>query len=410
MHAVIIRGSVIHKFEESAVVAAHIGASKIAALERAEDAPDGTTQMADGTTSAGLSMSVEAGEMFELPPGYKLNSWNPEYPHANFEPFLKACLRGLAAGMDVAAHNLTGDMTEVNYSSARIAELGEREVWMTLQDWFIESFALPIYEEWLASALLLGQITFDISGKALPAERLDKFLKASRFQGRRWNWVDPSKEADANEKQLANKLTSRTRLAAEQGDEFDDILDELSQEELAIDAAGLKPAPAPAPVEPKALPADPNLAKAAALMVARAAEPPPVLQRDDSLIELIDRMDRAAEARDAANRELLVEIAKRIAEPRDDGLREAVTMLSQAMVAIVGRSDQHHYVVEAPNVEVRVEALMPEQPAPVTEVTVEMPAELTMHVASMPDRVTTSDVARNMAGEITKATQTERDA
>lgn len=393
MHAVIIRGSVIHKFEESAVVAAHIGASKIAALERADDAPDATAQMADGTTSAGLSMSVEAGEMFELPPGYKLNSWNPEYPHANFEPFLKACLRGLAAGMDVAAHNLTGDMTEVNYSSARIAELGEREVWMTLQDWFIESFAMPIYEEWLASALLLGQITFDISGKALPAERLDKFLKASRFQGRRWNWVDPSKEADANEKQLANKLTSRTRLAAEQGDEFDDILDELSQEELAIDAAGLKPAPAPAPVEPKAPPADPNLSKAITLMVARAAEPAP--QQDDSLRQAMMLMAQAMTAWMA-----------REEKPAAPITLEHHTHVAAPSVNVENRQEAQ----AAPNVEVRVEAVMPEQAAPIVEVHVEQPDELTMHVASMPDRVTTSDVARNMAGEITKATQTERDA
>jgi len=248
-HAVILRGSILHQFEESAVIAAHIGASKIATLERADDAPDSIDSMADGKTSAGISMAVEAGEMFELPPGYKLNSWNPDYPHQNFESFMKACLRGLAAGFDVAAHNLTGDMTDVNYSSARIAELAERETWMALQDWFIESFVMPVYEEWLAGALLAGAITFDLSGNALPADRLDKFLHASRFQARRWSWVDPLKEAEANEKQLANKLISRTRLAAEQGEEFDDILDELKQEEDAINDAGLHPAtPKPSPL------------------------------------------------------------------------------------------------------------------------------------------------------------------
>lgn len=262
LHAVIIRGSIIHKFEESAVTAAHIGASKVAALERADDAPDATISMADGTsngTATGIpQMSVEAGEMFELPPGYKLSSWNPDYPHQNFESFLKACLRGLAAGLDVAAHNLTGDMTDVNYSSARIAELSERETWMALQDWFIESFAMVVYEQWLAMSLLSGAITFEMSGKALPADKFSKFCNASRFQGRRWAWVDPAKEADANKTQLENKLTSRTRLAAEQGDEFEDILDELAQEQAAIKDAGLAPVVpvAPAPPEP-----DPQLAK-----------------------------------------------------------------------------------------------------------------------------------------------------
>ena len=269
-HAIILRGSIIHNFEEAAVIAAQIGASKIAALERAEDAPDAAMTMADGTsngTPGGMpQIKVEAGEMFELPPGYKLNSWNPDYPHQNFESFLKACLRGLAAGFDVAAHTLTGDMTDVNYSSARIAELSERETWMALQDWFIESFLMPLYEQWLMTALLNGEITFDISGKALPADRYLKFYNASRFQGRRWAWVDPAKEADANKTQLGNMLTSRTRLAAEQGDEFDDILDELQQEQDAIKAAGLAPPPA-VPVPP-ASPPPPPAAKSRAAKAA----------------------------------------------------------------------------------------------------------------------------------------------
>ena len=249
-HAVILRGSIIHNFEEAAVTAAQIGASKIAALERADDVAQTTALMADGQASGTTQIKVEAGELFELPPGYRLSSWNPEYPHANFESFLKACLRGLASGLDVAAHNLTGDMTDVNYSSARIAELAEREVWMILQDWLISSFVMPIYEEWLALALLLGQITFD-SGSALPAEKFDKFVRASSFQGRRWSWVDPLKEAEANASMLASQLTSRARISAEQGLEFDDIMDELAAENEAIKTAGLITVTPPVkPLEP----------------------------------------------------------------------------------------------------------------------------------------------------------------
>jgi hypothetical protein len=64
----------------------------------------------------------------------------------------------------------------------------------------------------------------------------------------------------------------------------------------------------------------------------------------------------------------------------------------------------------APNVEVRVDAVMPEQAAPVVEVNVELPSETTMHIASMPTRRTRSVVERNLAGEITKAEQIETDA
>lgn len=238
-HAVILRAEQLHKYNDAAVVAARLGASKVAALERTDDSIDATSTMADGVASGGFSMSVEAGEMFELPPGYKLSSWNPEYPHANFESFVKACMRGISAGLDVATHNLSGDMTDVNYSSARIAELAEREQWMVLQDWFIDTVVRPIYQEWLATALLRGDITFEQSGNSLPADKLVKFSKASRFQGRRWRWVDPAKEIEAAEKGIALGVMSRTRLAAEQGDDFDDVRDELATEQQSLESAGL---------------------------------------------------------------------------------------------------------------------------------------------------------------------------
>lgn len=240
-HAVLMRASQLHGYNESAVIAARIGASKIAAIERTEEAaPSALDGMADVQVNGGpLQMNIEAGEMFELPPGYKLSSWNPDYPHANYESFVKTAMRGIAAGLDVATHNLSGDMTDVNYSSARIAELAERDVWMVLQDWLINSLLEPVYQEWLALALLRGDITFDISGKSLPADKYAKFSNASRFQGRRWRWVDPAKEIAAYKEGVALRVTSRTRIAAEQGDEFDDVLDELQQEEAALDAAGL---------------------------------------------------------------------------------------------------------------------------------------------------------------------------
>lgn len=261
-HAVLMRSGQLHGFNESAVVAARLGASKIAALERAEEAPDATASIADAQVGGAFQMNVEAGEMFELPPGYKLSSWNPEYPHANYQSFVSTAMMGISAGLDVANHNLSGDMTGVNYSSARIAELTEREQWMVLQDWFIAKLVEPIYEQWLALAMLRGDITFDITGKSLPADKLAKFANASHFQGRRWTWVDPRNEALADELRLNNNLTSRTALAAAEGVDFDDILDELTAEKQKLEAAGLYVQVAPPNSPPSNDPGiDPTLAK-----------------------------------------------------------------------------------------------------------------------------------------------------
>jgi len=89
--------------------------------------------------------------------------------------------------------------------------------------------------------MLRGDITFELSGKALPAEKLSKFAAASRFRGRRWNWVDPQKDMEANRAGVELGITSRTRIAAERGDDLEDIIDELAQERDMLDEAGLLP-------------------------------------------------------------------------------------------------------------------------------------------------------------------------
>lgn len=261
-HAVIRRLSMLGDFEEAAVVAAQVGAKKMGVFTRTDEevAPPvgtGLASVADGQNSDGsLVMNAEAGEFMELPPGYGLESWDPQYPHENFASFMTECKHGIAAGLDVATHNLTGNMAGVNYSSARIAELSERDMWMMLQAWFAGAFVCKVYREWLAMALLRGEIQFP-NGKSLPRDKFSKFYDASTFQGRRWQWVDLRNEMDAAAKKIELGLDSRTNIAATQGRDFDDILREREQEEAEAALAGVslgvaQPAAQPTtPTEPK---------------------------------------------------------------------------------------------------------------------------------------------------------------
>ena len=289
MHAVILRMAMLHAYEEAAVVAARVGAAKMGVFTRKEGTGGAiANQVADGVSAGIPQISAEAGEFFELPEGYTLESWNPEYPHANFDSFLKACFGGVATGLNVATHNLTGDMTQVNYSSARIAELSERDMWELMQEWWISAVSRRIYNAWLESALIRGDIKFPKSGKALPADKLQKFAEAARFQGRRWQWVDPVKDIEAAEREIALNIRSRTEVAASRGRDFEDVIAELAQENAALTAAGLPttigktPAPAPQPVETPAAVADKAADKSAQRQLTEALtahlkrEPAPV--------------------------------------------------------------------------------------------------------------------------------------
>jgi hypothetical protein len=161
--------------------------------------------------------------MIGLPPGYKFNAgWNPKYPDAAVEPFIKAMLRGVAAGLGVAYHNLANDLENVNYSSARIGELDERDMWMGLQGFVCEHLHWPLYADWMPQQVLMGTLPF-------PAERLEQYM-AVYFQGRRWAWVDPLKEVGAAIEAMNAKIKSRTRIAAEGGEDLEDIFEEIEQE------------------------------------------------------------------------------------------------------------------------------------------------------------------------------------
>jgi len=256
MHSVLVRMDMLHGFEEAAVIAARVGASKMGVFKKSAEAdPNAGLELATGRDeSTGLpQMSAQPGEFIELPAGYELQSWDPDYPHQNFESFLKACIRGVAAGLNVAAHNLSGDMTDVNYSSARIAEMSERDYWRMRQRWLINAVVMPVYTEWLRTALANDALTFE-SGLTLPAAKIPamyaRLLDRSRFQPRTWAWVDPLKDVEAAKAQIGAGLSSRTQVAASQGREFEDIVDELKAEQDKLADVGVTLDNTPAPAAP----------------------------------------------------------------------------------------------------------------------------------------------------------------
>ena len=236
MHAAIIRLNQLGAFEEAAIIAARIGAAKMGfftggdASEYADDAEE------DGT----FVSEAEPGTFEVLPTGREFVSFDPKYPEANFEPFVKACVRGVASGVNVSYNSLSSDLEGVSYSSIRQGVLDERDAWKTIQAHFCEGLMQTVYNDWLPVALLRGAIG------TLPASKLSKF-RAATWQPRRWQWVDPKNDMEAAEIAVRLGIKSRTALAAEQGDDIDDVFAELQQEQKTMLEMGIAPADPSAP-------------------------------------------------------------------------------------------------------------------------------------------------------------------
>jgi lambda family phage portal protein len=150
----------------------------------------------------------------------QLNRREPvEVPRPAVRRAHETILRGISSGLGVSFASISNDLTEVNFSSIRAGLIEERETWKTIQSWFIETFLNRVYSEWLNMALLTGALN-------LPSVKYNKFNNP-KWTGRRWAWVDPLKDVDANKAERAAGFKSATMIANEAGRDYEDILQEI---------------------------------------------------------------------------------------------------------------------------------------------------------------------------------------
>ena len=231
-NSVMMPAKMLDGYVEAEVVAARIGSSKMGFFQM-KDAADSEPPLSDGTNPrAKIEMEASPGTFEELPPGYEFKEWNPEHPSTAFPNFLKAIQRWIAAGLGVGYNGLASDLEGVNYSSIRADMLIERDEWRSLQALWIPKFLENIYAEWIDFAQLSNQLVLD----SRPAEA---FLDV-HFVPRGWEWVDPLKDVNASVAEIDNGLNSRQRVCAESGNDFEQIAEELAEEQEIIEELGLE--------------------------------------------------------------------------------------------------------------------------------------------------------------------------
>ena len=244
-------------FEQAAVIASRVGASQMAFYMQAQNPEGGAVdpaEIADGREDPDDPMSdlveeAEPGSFKLLPPGVTdVKAFNPKYPHENYGPFVKACLRGVASGLGVDYNTLANDLEGVNYSSIRHGMLDTREAWMALQNWIKESFLQPLYTEWLDMAFVSGQLG------SLPVSKFAKY-DCCDWQGRRWPWVDPLNDAKATEIQLDRGITSVSAVIRERGQDPEAVFRQIEKDKKRL--ADLLPAAGGTATPAKAAPAAP---------------------------------------------------------------------------------------------------------------------------------------------------------
>ncbi|ASJ23771.1 phage portal protein [Laribacter hongkongensis] len=208
---------------------------------------------ANGVAMAGM----EPGTLQILEPGEDIKFSAPADVGSSYAEFMRQQFRAVAAAMGITYEMLTGDLTQVNYSSIRAGLLEFRRRCEALQHGVIvHQLCRPIWRAWMDQAVLEGAID-------LPGYRQQKRqYQSAKWIPQGWSWVDPQKEFNAMKLAIRAGLMSRSEAISGNGYDAEDVDREIAADNARADALGLifdsdarhDQAPAPTP--------DPNNAQA----------------------------------------------------------------------------------------------------------------------------------------------------
>lgn len=229
--SVITRLQMLGKMEEAELVASLLSARKTGTWYSdlfADGMETEFTKADDGE----FEEATEPGQDTIAPYGWKYQLNDPKHPNANLGEFRKVMLQGVASALPGSSyHRLSQDPSGLSFSNLRGIEIQTREAWMMIQTFMRDNFHVQTFEPWLESALMSGAVP-------LPVSKFDKFNQPY-FIFRRWKGVDPVKEADANKLNLFLANITRTKIAAESGYDFEELIEQLVLEEDLLEVSGL---------------------------------------------------------------------------------------------------------------------------------------------------------------------------
>jgi lambda family phage portal protein len=190
-----------------------------------ESAPD-----ANGVALAGM----EPGTLQILEPGEDIKFSAPADVGSSYAEFMRQQFRAVAAAMGITYEMLTGDLTQVNYSSIRAGLLEFRRRCEALQHGVIvHQLCRPIWRAWMDQAVLEGTLN-------LPGYRQSqRQYQAAKWIPQGWKWVDPQKEYNAMKLAIRAGLMSRSEAISGNGYDAEDVDREIAADNARADDLGL---------------------------------------------------------------------------------------------------------------------------------------------------------------------------
>lgn len=179
-------------------------------------------------------VALEPGSFPVLPPGTDVRFSTPADVGANYEIWIKQQLRHIAKGLGLTYEQLTGDLSDVNYSSIRAGLLEFRRLCRQHQlRLLVHQFCRVVIRAWMDTAVLSGAINIGYYW-----EHRNRYLDIT-WHPDGWDWVDPQKDIDAEIKAIRAGLKSRAQSVSERGRDIEEIDREQMEDRQRMTEMGM---------------------------------------------------------------------------------------------------------------------------------------------------------------------------
>ena len=115
---VVLPAKELSEYRDAALVRAKVSAMLVGAIRTPDGGPLLPGAAANGVQTSGM----EPGAMIPLAPGEDI-TFNTPPTNVDFEPFVKAQLRAMASGVGSTYEQISGDLSQTSFSSARVGLL-----------------------------------------------------------------------------------------------------------------------------------------------------------------------------------------------------------------------------------------------------------------------------------------------
>lgn len=180
--------------------------------------------------------NVEPGSIVELAPGENIAVPPAGRSVVSFDIFLITTCKTIGAAIGLPYEVLLTAFSS-NYSASRASLLEAWKMYLGKRTRLKESFCEPVYEQFMDEIVARGYINVP---EYFTNPLIRKAILRAEWYGPIQGSIDPKKEAEADAINIQNLTKSRSRIARENGSDWEQTVDQIEQEEKQIANKGIK--------------------------------------------------------------------------------------------------------------------------------------------------------------------------